>query len=110
MKKILSTVAALGLVAGIATSAAALELKIKGDYTVDGFYIDNHFGLNVEHVLHPGIRIGVSGTRIGGQLKALASKTVIGGSAHALVNIETINGIIAFDLKFQRCSACCNAG
>ncbi|MFH2122952.1 MAG: hypothetical protein ABIJ50_05665 [Pseudomonadota bacterium] len=44
MKKILSTVAALGLVAGIATSAAALELKIKGDYTVDGFYIDNGAG------------------------------------------------------------------
>ena len=44
MKKILSTVAALGLVAGIATSAAALELKIKGDYTVDGFYIDKGMG------------------------------------------------------------------
>lgn len=44
MKKVLSTVAALGLVAGIATSAAALELKVKGDYTVDGFYIDNGAG------------------------------------------------------------------
>lgn len=44
MKKVLSTVAALGLVVGIASSAAALELKIKGDYTVDGFYIDDAAG------------------------------------------------------------------
>ncbi|MBU0663540.1 MAG: hypothetical protein KJ990_03245 [Proteobacteria bacterium] len=44
MKKILSTVAALGLVAGIATSASALELKVKGDYTVDGFYISDGLG------------------------------------------------------------------
>lgn len=44
MKKVLSTVAALGLVVGIASSAAALELKIKGDYTVDGFYIDDGAG------------------------------------------------------------------
>ncbi len=44
MKKVLSTVAAFGLVAGIATGAAALELKVKGDYTVDGFYVDNGAG------------------------------------------------------------------
>jgi hypothetical protein len=44
MKKTLFTVAALGLAAGIATSASALELKVKGDYTVDGFYIDNGAG------------------------------------------------------------------
>jgi len=44
MKKVLFTVAALGLAAGIATSASALELKVKGDYTVDGFYIDNAAG------------------------------------------------------------------
>jgi hypothetical protein len=44
MKKVLSTVAVLGLVAGLATSAAALELKVKGDYTVDGFYIDDSNG------------------------------------------------------------------
>lgn len=44
MKKVFSTIAALGLVAGMVTSAAALELKIKGDYTVDGFYIDNGNG------------------------------------------------------------------
>lgn len=44
MKKVLSTVAALGLVAGIATSAAALELKVKGDYSVDGFYISDGAG------------------------------------------------------------------
>ncbi len=44
MKKVLSTIAALGLVAGIATSASALELKVKGTYTVDGFYMDNGAG------------------------------------------------------------------
>ncbi len=44
MKKVLFTVAALGLAAGIATSASALELKVKGDYTVDGFYIDKGMG------------------------------------------------------------------
>ena len=44
MKKVLSTVAALGFVAGIATSASALELKVKGTYTVDGFYMDNGAG------------------------------------------------------------------
>jgi hypothetical protein len=41
MKKVLSTVAAFGLVAGLATGAAALELKVKGEYIVDGFYVDN---------------------------------------------------------------------
>lgn len=44
MKKILSTVAALGLVVGIATSATALELKVKGDYSIDGFYMDKGAG------------------------------------------------------------------
>jgi hypothetical protein len=44
MRKVLSTLAALGLAAGIATSASALELKVKGDYTVDGFYIDKGAG------------------------------------------------------------------
>lgn len=44
MKKVLSTVAAFGLVAGIATGASALELKVKGDYTVDGFYFDKGAG------------------------------------------------------------------
>ena len=45
MKKVLSTVAALGLVAGIATSAAALELKVKGDYLVEGYSISNGMGI-----------------------------------------------------------------
>jgi hypothetical protein len=45
MKKVLSTVAALGLVAGIATSAAALELKVKGDYLVEGYSITNGMGV-----------------------------------------------------------------
>ena len=45
MKKVLSTVAALGLVAGIATSAAALELKVKGEYILDGYSISNTLGI-----------------------------------------------------------------
>jgi hypothetical protein len=45
MKKVLSTVAALGLVAGIATSAAALELKVKGDYLVEGYSISKAMGV-----------------------------------------------------------------
>lgn len=44
MKKTLYTVAALGLMAGLASSASALELKVTGDYTVDGFYIDKGMG------------------------------------------------------------------
>lgn len=44
MKKTLFTVAALGLAAGIATSASALELKVTGAYTVDGFYFDKGAG------------------------------------------------------------------
>jgi len=44
MKKVFFTVAALGLVAGIATGASALELKVKGTYNVDGFYMDNGAG------------------------------------------------------------------
>ena len=39
MKKVLSTIAALGLVAGIATSASALELKSKGSYTLDNHQV-----------------------------------------------------------------------
>jgi hypothetical protein len=46
MKKVLSTVAALGLVAGIATSAAALELKVKGEYILDGYAVTNGLGIN----------------------------------------------------------------
>ncbi|MCX5869610.1 MAG: hypothetical protein NTY00_03030 [Deltaproteobacteria bacterium] len=54
MKRVLSTVAALGLVAGIATSASALELKVKGTYTVDGFYIDNGAGAASTNNNYPG--------------------------------------------------------
>jgi len=44
MEKTLSTVAALGLIVGVATSASALELKVNGIYTVDGFYMDKSAG------------------------------------------------------------------
>ncbi len=45
MKKVLSTVAALGLVAGIATSASALELKVKGGYLLEGISVSNARGI-----------------------------------------------------------------
>lgn len=44
MKKILVSAAALGLMAGVATSAAALELKTTGKYEVDGFYFNSGAG------------------------------------------------------------------
>ena len=40
MKKFLSVVVAFGMVAGVAATASALELKVKGKYVADGFYID----------------------------------------------------------------------
>ena len=40
MKKFLSTALALGMVAGLAATASALELKVTGRYVVDGYYID----------------------------------------------------------------------
>lgn len=45
MKKVFSTVAALGLVAGIATSAAALELKAKGEYILEGHSVSDGLGI-----------------------------------------------------------------
>jgi hypothetical protein len=45
MKKVLSTVAALGLAAGIATSASALELKVKGGYLIEGISVSNARGI-----------------------------------------------------------------
>jgi hypothetical protein len=45
MKKVLSTVAALGLAAGIATSASALELKVKGGYLLEGISVSNARGI-----------------------------------------------------------------
>lgn len=44
MKKILASAAALGLLAGVATGASALELKASGKYQVDGFYINGGLG------------------------------------------------------------------
>ena len=41
MKKILSTVAALGLVAGVATTASALDFSVSGNYTVEGYYLSD---------------------------------------------------------------------
>lgn len=44
MKKFLSTALALGMVAGLAATASALELKVTGRYVVDGYYIDQGNG------------------------------------------------------------------
>ena len=41
MKKILSAVAALGLVAGVASVASAADLSVTGKYVVEGNYISN---------------------------------------------------------------------
>ena len=41
MKKVLSTVAALGLVAGLASTAAAVEFSVKGKYIVEGYSISD---------------------------------------------------------------------
>lgn len=50
MKKVLSAVAALGLVASVATTASALEFKISGHYFLEGVYMssgdDNGLVLN----------------------------------------------------------------
>lgn len=47
MKKILSTVAALGLVAGMATAASATEFKISGYYFVEGAYLSSGDGAGI---------------------------------------------------------------
>ena len=44
MKKILSAVAALGLVAGVATTASALEFKVSGYYFVEGVNLSSADG------------------------------------------------------------------
>lgn len=56
MKKVLSTVAALGLVAGMSASASALEWSISGDYLVQGVNL-NHSSATAN--------LGFSGPRAG---------------------------------------------
>ncbi|MDH5525619.1 MAG: porin [Desulfobulbaceae bacterium] len=41
MKKVLATVAALGLVAGVASTASALDFSVKGKYQVEGYSLSN---------------------------------------------------------------------
>ena len=48
MKKVLSTVAALGLVAGLASTAAAVEFKMSGTYLVEGAYLSDSRGLGLD--------------------------------------------------------------
>lgn len=40
MKKFLSAAVAFGMIAGVAATASALELKVKGSYEADGYWID----------------------------------------------------------------------
>ena len=47
MKKIVCTAAALGLLAGLATTASAVEFKISGSYTAEGIYMDKGAGHEV---------------------------------------------------------------
>ncbi|MCB2182528.1 MAG: hypothetical protein KQH63_10910 [Desulfobulbaceae bacterium] len=44
MKKIISTVAALGLVVGVAGTASALDLTVTGQYVLEGYMMDNADG------------------------------------------------------------------
>ncbi|MFH1020191.1 MAG: hypothetical protein V1782_06210 [Pseudomonadota bacterium] len=48
MKKVLSTVAALGLVAGLASTAAAVEFQMSGKYLVEGAYLSSTNGNGAE--------------------------------------------------------------
>lgn len=48
MKKVLSTVAALGLVAGLASTAAAVEFKMSGKYLVEGAYLSDARGTGLD--------------------------------------------------------------
>ena len=44
MKKLISVAAALGLVAGVATTASAMDFSVSGMYQVEGYYLDNANG------------------------------------------------------------------
>ena len=48
MKKVLVTVAALGLVAGVATTASAVEWKMSGKYMVEGAYLSDARGTGMD--------------------------------------------------------------
>ncbi len=48
MKKVLVTMAALGLVAGVASTASAVEWKMSGKYMVEGAYLSDARGIGVD--------------------------------------------------------------
>lgn len=64
MKKVLSTVAALGLVAGMATAAQALEFNVSGYYFVEGTHMSSADGTGVvttvENTAFSGLTNGVT--------------------------------------------------
>ena len=45
MKKFLAAAVAFGMVAGVAATASALELKVKSKYVADGYYINSGSGV-----------------------------------------------------------------
>ena len=55
MKKVLVTIAALGLVAGVATAASAVEWQISGKYMVEGAYLNKSEGNGVIPFEAPGV-------------------------------------------------------
>ena len=55
MKKVLVTIAALGLVAGVATAASAVEWQISGKYMVEGAYLSKSEGNGVLPYETPGV-------------------------------------------------------
>lgn len=48
MKKLICAAAALGLVAGVATTASAMDFSVSGMYQVEGYYLDNADGAGFE--------------------------------------------------------------
>ncbi|PLX48914.1 MAG: hypothetical protein C0613_09310 [Desulfobulbaceae bacterium] len=69
MKKVLSTVAALGLVAGMATAAQALEFSVSGYYFVEGTHMSSADGYGVVPTVDSdkvaGLDTGVNATGLG---------------------------------------------
>ena len=45
MKKFLATAVAFGMLAGVAATASALELQVKGKYVADGYYVNSGAGI-----------------------------------------------------------------
>lgn len=78
MKKVLSTVAALGLVAGMATAAQALEFSVSGYYFVEGTHMNSADGTGVVPTVDSD---NVAGIDTGVNVTGLASGTTMDDEA-----------------------------